>query len=106
MPYKFRTNAGPSIERIVIVAILLMLELILIKLVEIFSQNRMPTPQEVGLLLALGLLQLVTYLLNWLRKEEASPPSTSSLTLLLWFSTLSSFLFPTREHQSMVLTVL
>lgn len=70
MPYKLRINKGPSIQRIVLVAMLLMTELILIKLIEILSQNRMPTEIELCFVIVLGLLQLVTYLLNWLRKED------------------------------------
>lgn len=71
MKLKLRFNDGPTIQRVVVIAILLMLELILIKLVEILAQNRMPTDVELCFLLVLGCLQLVTYLLNWLRKESS-----------------------------------
>lgn len=67
---KLKFDLDPNLSKVVVVAILLMCELILIKIIEITSQGRFPTPVEWALLAACGLLQLVTYLLTFLRKDE------------------------------------
>jgi len=63
-------NRDPTLERVLLIATLMMLELILIRLIEILSQNRMPTAVEWAMIGATGLLQLVTYILTWARKGE------------------------------------
>jgi len=67
----FKLDLDPSLTRVCLVGLLLMAELVLIKLVEILSQNRAPTVVEIALFLCLGLLQLVTYILAFLRKDES-----------------------------------
>lgn len=67
---KLKFNADPTYQRVLLIAFLLMLELILVKLIEILATNRQPTLIEVEYLLALGLLQLVTYILTFLKKTE------------------------------------
>jgi len=66
---KLRLNADPTIPRVLIIAFLLMAELFLVKLCEILSSGRQPTELEIEYLVALGLLQLVTYILTFLKKE-------------------------------------
>lgn len=67
--WKLKLDLDPSFPRVLLIAFLLMLELVLIKVIEITSQGRQPTEIEIELFLALGLLQLVTYILAFLRKE-------------------------------------
>jgi len=71
MTYKIQLNTNVSLVRVVLIALLMMAELILVKLIEILSQNRMPTIVELTLTLCLGLLLLVTYVMTFLKKEEA-----------------------------------
>jgi len=68
--WKLKFNTDPTYQRVLLIAFLLMLELILVKLIEILATNRQPTLIEVEYLLALGLLQLVTYILTFLKKTE------------------------------------
>lgn len=63
-------NKDPDIKRVCLIALLLMFELILVKLIEILSSNRQPSILEIEYLIALGCLQFVTYVLTFLRKEE------------------------------------
>lgn len=67
---KLEFNTDPSFTRVLLIAFLLMLELILVKLAEILGSGRQPTEIELEYLLVLGLLQLVTFTLTFLRKEE------------------------------------
>jgi len=69
---KLEFNADPTYIRVFLIAFLLMLELILVKLIEILGSGRQPTELEIEYLLALGLLQLITYILTFLRKTEES----------------------------------
>jgi len=70
MGYKIELNTDVKLVRVVIIALLMMCELILMKLIEIFAQNRIPTTIEFLLTLCTGLLLLVTYILTFLKKEE------------------------------------
>ena len=70
MPIKIELNLDPTLARVALIAALMMLELILMRLIEIFSQNRMPTIVEVAMLICTGLLVFVTYILTFLKKEE------------------------------------
>jgi len=70
MGYKIELNTNVSFFRVVVIAILMMAELMLMKFIEILSQNRMPTMIEVLLTMCLGLLLLVTYIMTFLKKEE------------------------------------
>jgi len=63
-------NLDPTFQRVCLIGFLLMFELFLIKVIEVTSQGRQPTLEELELFFALGLLQLVTYVLAFLRKEE------------------------------------
>jgi len=69
MGYKIELNTNVSFYRVVVIAILMMAELMLMKFIEILSQNRMPTMTEVLLTMCLGLLLLVTYIMTFLKKE-------------------------------------
>lgn len=71
MPYKLGLNTGPSLNRVILIALLLTLEAILISVGAIFNQGRMPTELEIGGILALAGTQLVTYILGFLKKEES-----------------------------------
>ena len=70
MPIKLEFNVDPTLQRVVIIAALLMLEAIFISLGVIFSQNRMPTDYEVGAIITTAAVQLITYILTFLKKEE------------------------------------
>ena len=70
MPIKLEFNVDPTLQRVVIIAALLMLEAIFISLGVIFSQNRMPTDYEVGAIITTAAVQLITYVLTFLKKEE------------------------------------
>ena len=70
MTLKLQFNADPTLQRVVIIAALLMLEAICISLGVIFSQNRMPTDYEIGAIVTTAAVQLVTYILTFLKKEE------------------------------------
>ena len=69
MPIRLEFNADPTLQRVVIIAALLMLEAIFISLGLIFSQNRMPTDYEVGAIITTAGVQLVTYIVTFLKKE-------------------------------------
>lgn len=66
---KLKFNPDPTVPRVVIIAVLMMAELLLMKLVEILSANRVPTTIEFYYIIALALLQLVTYLLLFMHGE-------------------------------------
>jgi heme/copper-type cytochrome/quinol oxidase subunit 4 len=72
MPY---TLKPPSIDtkwtKIAIIAILLMLEPMLVKLYDVVSLNRWPTQFEAAGFVILGVIQIVTYLLTFLKNEAA-----------------------------------
>jgi len=67
---KLKLNLDPTLQRVALIGFLMMVELILIKLIEILVQNRQPTPIEVELLFAEGLLVLVTYVLAFVKLGE------------------------------------
>lgn len=70
MTLKIAFNADPTLQRVVLIALLLMAEAIFISLGVIFSQDRMPTEYELGAILTTAGVQLVTYILTFLKKEE------------------------------------
>jgi len=69
MTIRLSLNTGPSLNRVILIAVLLMLEAICINLAVIFSQNRMPEPYEIGAILTTVGAQLVTYIVTFLKKE-------------------------------------
>lgn len=69
MTLKLSLNTGPSLNRVILIAVLLMLEAICINLGVIFSQNRMPEPYELGAIFTTVGAQLVTYIVTFLKKE-------------------------------------
>lgn len=70
MTYKLSFNTDPTLQRVILIAFLLMLEAICIGLMTIFSQNRMPTDIELYGIVTTAVLQLITYILTFLKKEE------------------------------------
>ena len=72
MTLKLEFNADPTLQRVVIIAALLMLEAICISLGVIFSQHRMPTDYEVGAIVTTAATQLITFIVTFLKKEEAA----------------------------------
>jgi len=68
-------NTDPTISRVAIIAMLLMAELLLIKLLEILQTGRFPTPVELTYCIILGLLQLVTYILTFMHKTDIDEAS-------------------------------
>jgi len=65
-----RFDPNPSYERVVAIGLLLFLEAVLLNLVAVLQAGRWPTPVEMALFISLGLVQLVTYFLGFLRREE------------------------------------
>jgi len=66
----FKWDLDPGLQKVAFIGFLLMLELALIQFIEIVSTGRQPTLIELEYISALGLLQLVTYVLAFVRKEE------------------------------------
>ena len=75
MPFKLEFNADPTLQRVATIGTLLMLEAIFISLGVIFSQQRMPTDYELGAIITTAAMQLVTFIMAFLKKEEAKEPS-------------------------------
>jgi len=67
-----RFDPNPGWERVIAIGVLLFLEAVLLNLVAVLQAGRWPTPVEVALFTSLGLVQLVTYFLGFLRKEEST----------------------------------
>jgi len=67
---KLRFDPNPEWERVVAIGVLLFLEAVLLNLVAVLQAGRWPTSVEVALFISLGLVQLITYFLGFLRKEE------------------------------------
>jgi len=67
-----RFDPNPGWERVVAIGILLFLEAVLINLLTVLQAGRWPTPVETATFITLGLVQLVTYFLGFLRKEEST----------------------------------
>jgi len=62
-------DPNPPYTRVIIIGILIFLEALLVNLLTILGEGRWPTPVETATVLCVGLLQLVTYYLGFLRKE-------------------------------------
>jgi len=67
-----RFDPNPPWTRVIAIGVLLFLEAVLLNLVAVLQAGRWPTPVEVALFISLGLVQLVTYFLGFLRKEETT----------------------------------
>jgi len=70
MRLRLRFDQNPGYRRVVAIGVLLFLEAVLLNLVAVLQAGRWPTPVEIALFISLGLVQLVTYFLGFLRKEE------------------------------------
>jgi len=64
---KFDPN--PGYQRVLIIGFLIFLEAVLVNMYAILQQGRFPTRVELASFLCVGLIQLVTYWLGFLRKE-------------------------------------
>jgi len=69
---KLKLNLDPKLSTVVVIAILMMCEHILFKLIEILSTARQPTDIELELFACEGVFILVTYILAFVRKAETS----------------------------------
>jgi len=67
-----RFDLNPSWERVVAIGVLLFLEAVLINMLTVLQAGRWPTSVEVATFVTVGLIQLVTYWLGFLRKEEST----------------------------------
>jgi len=65
-----RFDPNPGVGRVVAIGALLFMEALLLNLLAVLQQGRMPTAVEWATFLTIALLQLVTYLLGFLRREE------------------------------------
>jgi len=70
MRLRLKFDPNPEWERVVAIGVLLFLEAVLLNLVAVLQAGRWPTPVEIALFISLGLIQVVTYFLGFLRKEE------------------------------------
>jgi len=64
-----RFDPNPGVGRVVAIGTLLFLEALLLNLLAVLQQGRMPTAVEWTTFVTIALLQLVTYLLGFLRME-------------------------------------
>jgi len=65
-----RFDPNPGWRRVIAIGVLLFLEAVLINLLTVLQAGRWPTPVETATFVTIGLIQLVTYWLGFLRKEE------------------------------------
>jgi len=65
-----RFDPNPGVGRVVAIGILLFLEALLLNLLAVLQQGRMPSAVEWTTFVTIALLQLVTYMLGFLRREE------------------------------------
>jgi len=64
-----RFDPNPPYTRVILIGILIFAEALLFNLIAILGEGRWPTQIEIALVLCMGLAQLVTYYLGFLRKE-------------------------------------
>jgi len=64
-----RFDPNPPYTRVILIGILIFLEALLVNLITILGEGRWPTSVETATVLCVGLLQLVTYYLGFLRRE-------------------------------------
>jgi len=64
-----RFDPNPPYTRVTLIGILIFLEALLFNLITILGEGRWPTPVEATMVLCVGLLQLVTYYVGFLRRE-------------------------------------
>jgi hypothetical protein len=69
MPWRISTQLNTNWSKIAVIAILIMIEPMLVKLYDVVSQNRWPTDFEIVGFAILGVIQLVTYLVTFLKNE-------------------------------------
>jgi hypothetical protein len=69
MPLKFKMELKTNYAKIAVIAILIMIEPILVKLYDVVSQSRYPTNFELIGFAILGTIQLVTYLITFIKNE-------------------------------------
>jgi len=69
---KLRFDPNPEWQRVVVIGVLLFLEAVLINLLTVLQAGRWPTPVEIATFITVGLIQLVTYWLGFLRKGETT----------------------------------
>jgi len=69
---QLRLDPNPGWRRVAVVGMLLFAEAVLINLLTVLQAGRWPTGVEVATFITVGFIQLVTYWLGFLRKEETA----------------------------------
>jgi len=64
-----RFDPNPPYYRVVIIGVLIFLEAVLVNMYAVLQQGRWPTQVEIAAFLCVGLIQLVTYWLGFLRRQ-------------------------------------
>jgi len=65
-----RFDPNPGINRVLIIGALIFLEALLVNILVVLQQGRFLTQVELFTVICMALLQVVTYFLGFLRKEE------------------------------------
>jgi len=64
-----RFDPNPRYERVILIGVLIFLEAVLVNMYAVLQQGRWPTSVELAGFLCVGLIQLVTYWLGFLRRQ-------------------------------------
>jgi len=67
--YIVRFDPNPPYTRVILIGFLLFAEALLVNLLTILGEGRFPTQVEWATVICVGILQLVTYYLGFLRRE-------------------------------------
>jgi len=65
-----RFDPNPPYYRVIIIGILIFLEALLIPLYDVLKTGRWPTSVQIAAFICLGLIQLVTFFIGFLRRGE------------------------------------
>jgi len=65
-----RFDPNPGVGRVAAIGTLLFLEALLLNLLAVLQEGRMPSSVEWTTFVTIAMLQLVTYVLGFLRREE------------------------------------
>jgi len=64
-----RFDPNPRYERVILIGVPIFLEAVLVNMYAVLQQGRWPTSVELAGFLCVGLIQLVTYWLGFLRRQ-------------------------------------
>jgi len=64
-----RFDPNPGWQRVVLIGVLIFLEALLIPLYDVLKAGRWPTSVEIAAFICLGLIQVVTFFIAFLRRQ-------------------------------------